>query len=164
MIPAEIDIELLSGEKGCVIPFWSDGSWSLHELLEKLLSLAGPSDIMISSYSISENSIRSIFNICEAGLIRKIRCLFDYRVRKDKIGILLFASNVISEIYLAQCHAKIILIKNDLFTITVITSANLTVNVRYECGAVFNDKYIYEYYRSQLQYAIKNAALLNFNE
>ncbi len=144
-------------------PFWTDGSWSLHQLLEFILEQTGPSDIAISSFSISEASIRSIYNLIEAGIIKKLKCLFDTRTKKDKTDLLFFAAGITSEIFIANCHAKIIIITNKTWHVAIIGSANLTVNQRYECGVICTVPEVVNNLLNHFDAAVKNAVQFTFD-
>jgi hypothetical protein len=141
-------------------PFWTDGSWSLHELLEFIMEQTGPADVCLSSYSISEASVRCFYNLLESGNIKKLTCLFDQRIKKNKPDVLLFASNLTTEIYFTDCHAKLITISNDIWKVVIIGSANFTVNKRYECGVICTIPDIVNKFQYDYNKTIKDASYI----
>lgn len=137
-------------ENSNIIPVASDGEWSMHHLLEYLLRISGPSSVWISSFSITEVAIRTFLNLQEEGLIMDLHCLFDLSVKRHKIGLLNFANNVVSEIAVSKCHAKIILIKNEQHTITVVGSPNFTINDKKEVAVIHKEQWFFEFFFNEL--------------
>jgi hypothetical protein len=123
-------------KQNVTFPFASEGTFSMHELLEFLLTKTGPASVRITSFSITEAAVRSFLNLMEAGVILRLECLFDISVKRHKLGLLYFVNNVASSIALAKCHAKLILIENDKWRISVIGSANFQVNDKIEAGVI----------------------------
>ena len=139
-------LENLKLQKNKDIPFVSDAEFSTHELISHLLNQTGPSAVRISSFSISEMAIRSFFNLQESGQITSLSCLFDFNVKRHKLGLLFFASNVVSCIRLTKVHAKLIFIDNEDWNLVVVTSANLNINDKKEVGIIINSRDHYSFY------------------
>ncbi len=137
-----------------VKPFWSEGKWNMHDLLTFLLKTTGPAKVWLSTFSISEASIRAFNNAMDEGLITELNCLFDYTIKKNKLQLLVFASNVASDIRLTPNHSKIILIENDNWNLTVVGSANMTPNPRKEAGVILTDRNSYLHFKERLVQAM----------
>lgn len=120
-----------------VVLLSSEGEWSLHDLLHRLLSFTGPADVAIASFSISEEAIRCFFSEIESGKIKTLRCLLDYTMRSHKIDLMMFLEIVATDVRTSPNHSKIILIENDTWKVAVIGSANFTPNPRLEIACVF---------------------------
>lgn len=133
-----------------VIPIASDGEWSMHQLLEYLLGISGPARVWISSFSITEVAIRSFLKLQERGLIEELHCLFDLTVKRHKAGLLFFANNVVSEISISKCHAKLILIQNKKYTISVVGSANFNINDKKEVAVIHFGQWFFDFYKDRL--------------
>ena len=118
-------------------------------LLEYLLSVTGPADVRITSFSLTEVAVRTFLNLMEKKGIAGLKCIFDLSVRQHKAGLLFFASNITSEIALAKIHAKLILIGNKDWKIAVTSSANLQINDKVEAGIVAADAGIYSFFLSK---------------
>jgi len=129
-----------------VYPFWSNGRWTLHDLLSYILNKTGPAKVNLSTFSISEVALRSLYNEINQGNIKELNCLFDYTIQKTKLDILYFIFNFAKEIKLAKNHAKLILIENKKWNISIVGSANLSPNPRYETGVILTDPLIYNKY------------------
>jgi hypothetical protein len=128
-----------------VIPLFSDGRWNLYDLLSHCLDYTGPADVRISSFSLSENAVRSFLNDKGNGLIKSISLLFDVSIPHRKIDLMLFAREVFSEIRLYPNHSKMILIDGNRKA-CIISSQNLTPNPRLEIGALFTTDEHYNIY------------------
>lgn len=144
-------------------PFYSDGKWSNHQLFLYLLGLTGKAEVWLSTFSISEVSIRSFASGIEDGLISKLNCLFDHTIKKNKLDLLFFANNVVSDATILPNHAKLILIKNDQWKISVIGSANMTPNPRKEVGIIFTLPYIFDQYLKYFNSAKAEGQLVTFD-
>jgi hypothetical protein len=117
------------------IPFWSDGDFSTHDLLEHVIAYTGKADIYLTAFSISEDAIRRLLLIKEDGLINNITCLFNNQMIRFKTVLYWFISNITTNIRFAPCHAKVIIITGK-FSVMIITSGNLTKNRRLESGVI----------------------------
>lgn len=124
-------------ENNTVTLLSSEGEWSLHDLLHRLLSFTGSADVSIASFSISEEAVRTFASEIESGKIKTLRCLLDYTMRSHKVDLMLFLEMVATEVYTTPNHAKIIIIENDAWNVAVIGSANFTPNPRLEVACVF---------------------------
>ena len=125
--------ELKPGED---IHFASRSAWSMHDLLFYLLEQTGPAKVTLATWAISEQAVRMLLQGLEAGVILGLQALLDRRVRIRKEQVLAFAQNICSRLYLVDCHAKILLIENDQWRVSVSGSANMTKNRRIEAGVI----------------------------
>lgn len=139
-----------------ITPFFCDGNWSLFQLLSHVLKFSGPADVRISSFSLSEDAIRSFINDREAGLLKSITLLFDISIPKRKMDLMLFADFIFSEIRLAPNHSKVILV-NGKYKACIISSQNLTPNPRIEAGVIFTTDEHYNFYSQQFDHYFNNA-------
>ncbi len=105
-----------------------------------------------------------LLNLFESGTINKLKCLFDIRTKKDKLDLLLFAANITTSIYITNCHAKIIIIKNEKWNIAILSSANFLINKRYENGVICSIKDTVNFYKNKFETAIENAVPLSYDE
>jgi hypothetical protein len=135
--------------------FFSHGHWSLHDLFTALIHKTGPAKVYLSTFSLSEVAVRSLYNASKDGLITELQCLVDIRVKRHKLGLLNFAGHLVDTITLANCHAKILILENDSWKIAVVASNNFTVNIRYESGSIITVPEIVDSYKQCLFEAIK---------
>jgi phosphatidylserine/phosphatidylglycerophosphate/cardiolipin synthase-like enzyme len=143
------------------IHYINSGQWSLHELLAWCLKKTGPAAVIVSSFSLSEAAIRSFVNLIDDGLITSLKCLFDLSTKKNKFDLLMFAHNVSGRIYLNSNHSKIMIIQNENNHVVINSSANLTVNRRYESGVIITDPLLAKGYIDTINYIIDESVLLN---
>lgn len=74
-----------------------------------------------------------------------MKCLFDLSVKRYRLGLLFFASNVINQIGMTNIHAKMAFIENENWKVVVITSANLNINDKKEAGVIISMPWHYQY-------------------
>lgn len=146
------------------IPYASEADFSTHELIEHLLKQTGPAAVRISSFSITEIAIRSFLRLRESGLITELTCLFDLTVKRHRLGILFFTSNIVNEVRLAKIHAKLIFIDNADWNLVVITSSNLNVNDKMEVGLVISNPEEYRFYSDCFDKWFDNALKIDPDE
>ena len=131
-------------QKGIAVHFITSGRYSTHDLLLYLLKQTGPADVLISTWSISEMAIRSILQKYTEGIIKSISFLIDPRVKvRNPQPLQILASNF--DYKLKACHAKVALIGNDDWKISIVGSANLTNNPRIERGIIMPFPDVYEF-------------------
>jgi hypothetical protein len=116
--------------------FSTGGQWSMHELMIYLLSITGPADIWKSTWAISEEPVRVIIELLDKKIIRSVKCIFDYKVKEQKSKAFLLAQSNFNSVTLAHCHAKVMVIKNENWSVSVSGSANDTRNPRIERGVI----------------------------
>jgi hypothetical protein len=136
---AKKELESAIGElkPGLLVHFYTTGAWSMHELVAYCLRQTGPSRVTLSTWTITETPARCLMALKDDGLITSLSCVIDQRVRvqSPKAHQLLEAiSDYLAE---ARCHAKTVVIDGGRFPITIVASANMTKNPRYEAGSVF---------------------------
>lgn len=140
----------------------NNGQWSLHDLLAFALDYTGPASVYVSSFSLSESAIRSFLHLIDEGMINALECIFDISTKKNKFDLLFFAGNITSRIYLASNHAKLISVVGKERTVFINTSANLTVNRRYESGILITDAALNSLYHTALMELFAASVLLEF--
>jgi hypothetical protein len=126
--------------EGNTIHFMSNGIFSMHELLEHLLTMTGPAELYITTWAMTENPVRAIKHMIDQGLITKLNCLFDFKIRKNSPKAFQLASNLVAKLHLAHCHAKATVLLNEKHGVTIIGSANYTRNPRIEAGTICFDR------------------------
>jgi len=147
------------------IPFYSEGEFSMHELIEHVLRHYNqPAIVTLSSFSITEEAVRSIINLRDDNLILEISCLFDTSVKHHKLRLLFFGLNVVDHVYLTENHSKIVLFQFVDKLITVIGSANLNKNHKIEAGLVMNNPDVFNFFYNKLSKSIRTAQKVMIND
>lgn len=123
-------------KEGECLQFMTNGAWSSHDMIDFFLRKIGRSDVFLTSWAVSEQAARRVAKLHEDGLINDLTCLFDYRIKDRKYEpVLLFEK--IGKVHLVKIHAKVIILQNSDTAITIITSGNLSKNMRIEAGTIF---------------------------
>lgn len=130
-----------------VLPFFTEGRWSLYHLLSHVLLYTGRATVYISSYSLSEAAIRSFKRDMDSGLIENLFVLLDIGVSHRKADLLLFAISIGAQVRLSPNHSKVVIVENAKHCVAVVTSQNLTPNPRLEAGCVFTNANVSQFYR-----------------
>jgi hypothetical protein len=156
--------ELNALEKDVIFPFASEAKFSMHELLEYLLHLTGPAAVRITSFSITEIAIRSFLNLMENGRITSLECIFDLAVKRHRLGLLYFMNNVVSSIALTKNHSKLILVKNSVWNVTVIGSANFNVNDKIETGVISTQREFFRFFDQRFTRWFQEGIILSKDE
>ena len=116
--------------------FATGGLWSTHELLFHLLKFTGPAKVAIATWSITEQPARMLVNGLNSGLITEMIGLFDVRCKQRAPETYAFAKHNFCKARLTVCHAKVTVIYNDDWCISIVGSSNYTNNPRIEAGVI----------------------------
>ena len=139
------------------IHYVSAGEWSMHELLAHILNLTGPAKVWVLTWSVSENAVKFLLDMLEKKLILDLRAVFDWRVKVRTPTIFAMVKYNIDGIKLNTCHAKMAVIKNDKWAISIVGSANFTNNPRIEAGTISADKDISDFHIKWIDNLIYNS-------
>lgn len=113
--------------------FYSRGAFNLVQLVLYLLAQTGPADVFISSYSIAEDSLATLKRQVEKGAIRSIRFLIDNRVRTISPKPFDYLAGAFPGQYrCCALHAKVALLWNEQWQLSVVGSQNATHNPKLE--------------------------------
>ncbi|HPS51898.1 MAG TPA: hypothetical protein PK892_14430 [Bacteroidales bacterium] len=129
---------------GETVHYYSFGNYNLVRLLVYLLRQTGPAHVFMTSYSFSQKSIEQLQKRIERGEILSFRIIIDNRVKTMSPK----PFQMLSTCFDYRClsiHAKIALIWNDQWKITVITSQNATDNPKMERGVIYTDSKLFEF-------------------
>lgn len=121
-------------ERERIIHFVTYGKWSMHQLIIYLLGQIGPSNLYMTSWSMTEQPLRSLLNLKMQGLLLDAHCILSDRVVERTPKVFDLAQNVFSTLRLIKLHAKVSVLQNDEWCICVVGSANFTTNPRVEAG------------------------------
>ena len=126
------------------VNFWSFGSFSLHQLMFHILKQTGPAHINMCTWSISQVAIEQITRSHGRGEILSIRFLLDPRVKVCKAKPLqMIAANFPYAI--TRVHAKVVLIENENWKISIVSSQNATNNPKLERGVIIVNTEVFDF-------------------
>jgi hypothetical protein len=122
------------------VQYCTGGRWSMHEMVRMILLKTGPAKVWMTTWTITEEPMRVLLDLIKTGYISELSAVLDYRIEKRKPEAFQLASNIITRIKLTKCHAKVAVIRNEEWNITIVGSANFSKNPRIEAGVIFTDK------------------------
>lgn len=126
--------------------FYSKGAFNLIQLVLYLLKQTGPAHVFISSYSISEESLATLLRYKERGDILSIRFLIDNRVRTISPKPFDYLVTAFPDCYrCCALHAKVALIWNDEYNLSVVGSQNATHNPKLERGIIHTEETVFQF-------------------
>lgn len=118
--------------------------FQLYHLLEFILEQTGSANVVLTTFSVSEEFVRKLVQMKNSGLISRLVIIADHRTAVKALRLTLFTNNVSEELSLGNNHAKVLLIENECWKISVVTSQNQTRGNRIECGMICTIPEIYE--------------------
>lgn len=126
--------------------FYSKGAFNLIQLVLYLLKQTGPAHVFISSYSISEESLATLLRYKERGDILSIKFLIDNRVRTISPKPFDYLVTAFPNCYrCCALHAKVALIWNDEYCLSVVGSQNATHNPKLERGIIHTEETVFQF-------------------
>jgi len=145
---AEIDKSLTKAigqlQNGKTTHYYSWGNFNLVRLIMYILKQTGPAHAFMTSYSFSQKSIEQLKNRMDKNELLSFRVIIDNRVKS--MSPLPF--QMLKSCFDYRCtsiHAKIALIWNENWHISIITSQNATDNPKLERGTIFTDASVFNF-------------------
>jgi hypothetical protein len=120
-----------------------------HEVMVKLVEIAGPCRMVIANYSLTEFPARILSQLKGTGAIKHLTMLLDrtvYRTPKMRA----FAESIADEIAFDDNHAKVILIESEKRKWIFLSSSNLTKNHRWEFGVVLWNQAKHDFFKEKI--------------
>ncbi len=131
-------------EQGKSTHYYSYGNFNLVRLMLYIINQTGPVHAFMTSYSFSQKSIEQIQRRLEQNLLLSFRVIIDNRVRSlsPKPFQMLIES---FDYRCSSIHAKVALLWNDKWKISIVTSQNATDNPKLERGTIFTDNSVFNF-------------------
>lgn len=145
-------------------PLQSHLGRGLHTLglLGWILEQTGPADVYVSTFSTSDAFLRGFYNLKKKDLVLKSVLLADLKASKKTYRLYKEMQSNFDAVYLSQNHSKVVLVQNDRWTVTVISSQNQTYGDRAECTLVTtNQEIFYQQYSGFSELVDNNSIQLN---
>jgi len=152
VVPGVITRSIGLLEHGRQKHYYSDGNFNLIRLIFHLLKQTGPAHVFMSTYSISQQSLEKVQNALNKKDLLSIRFLIDNRVKVMSPK----PFQMLRQSFTYRCislHAKVALLENDDWKISIVTSQNATDNPKLERGVIFTDDRIFNFDKQQLENA-----------
>ena len=124
--------------------YYSWGNFNLVRLIIYLIRQTGPVHCLMTSYSFSQTSIEQLQNRIEKKDLLSFRVIIDNRVKtmSPKPFQMLMQS---FEYRCTSVHAKVALLWNDKWKLSIVTSQNATDNPKLERGTIFTDYSVFDF-------------------
>jgi len=118
--------------------FVTKGQFSLIDVLRRILDQTGPADVVVSTWTSAGADIAEAFDLLDDGRIRSIRFLVDHFFQRRKPQFCGQIRKLFGDesIRVTRNHAKLVVITNEEWKISVLTSMNLNTNPRLEYALV----------------------------
>lgn len=131
-------------QHGKTTHFYSWGNFNLVRLMAYLMKQTGPVHAFMTSYSFSQKSIEQLKRRLEQRELLSFRVIIDNRVRTMSPK----PFQMLMESFDYRCtsiHAKVALLWNDEWKITILTSQNATDNPKLERGTIYTDEDVFQF-------------------
>ena len=126
-------------EAGDVLSWWTDGRWSMHELIGGVLDRTGPARLTVATWTVKEAPLRALKTLQERGQIVRLVGIVDSRNEGTNADAYHYARRFFDQVVKVHNHAKIAVIQNERWSVSIVGSANLTKNPRREAGVILTD-------------------------
>jgi hypothetical protein len=131
-------------EQGKTLHYYSYGNFNLVRLMMHIIKQTGPVHAFMTSYSFSQTSIEQLQKRLETGALLSFRVIVDNRVRSMSP----IPFQMLTQCFNYRCssiHAKVALLWNEQWTVSIVTSQNATDNPKMERGTIFTSKEVFEF-------------------
>ncbi|MBV5313650.1 MAG: hypothetical protein JZU47_10165 [Prolixibacteraceae bacterium] len=131
-------------KNGFTTHFYSWGNFNLVRLMLYILKQTGPAHAFMTSYSFSQKSIEQLKHRLEKQDLLSFRVIIDNRVKSMSPLPFQMLMNCF-DYRCTSIHAKVALIWNESWKITILTSQNATDNPKLERGTIFTDPSVFNF-------------------
>jgi hypothetical protein len=146
-------------KSGVTTFFLSDGYWSMHDLVLRLLQQFNPAELYITTYAIREQSIRAILLAKDDKLISNVNMLLDQRATVRTPEVYQLAKHNFAKVTLAAVHAKVTILKHPEGCVSIVGSSNWTNNPKLESGVVSTDEALGNWYIDNIKKMIDGSSI-----
>lgn len=112
-------------------------------LLGWILQQTGRADVYVSTFSTSDAFLSGFLRLRRRKLIAHATLVADLKAARKTVQLYRLMQSCFDHVHLAMNHSKIVLVHNDSFTVSVISSQNQTYGDRAECTMVTTDPFAY---------------------
>lgn len=118
-------------------------TYQLFDYIREVQKQIGPCNLRICTFSNSEEFLRRMLVFKTRGRFMEMEIVSDRRGLTKTMKLASLMRNVYSRSYVAANHGKMVLMYNDDFKVSILTSQNQTRGSRYEVHTITNDPVIY---------------------
>ena len=118
------------------VDFCTAGELSIFQLVQYALTVTGPADLYLSTWTIKEDPARSLIQLKEKGTIKNLYGIFDQRIKTLDAGHFHLIETGMTKFALTKNHAKVVVIEGKELSLCIVSSANFSNNPRIEAGFI----------------------------
>ena len=156
----DLESKIGNPDESKVINYVTDGAWSMHHLLAYLVQKCGNSRVYVSTWRMSEESLRVIQGLKSVGLIKEFNLIISDRMKSHNPQEHQLAKEVCDRLVFAKNHSKVLVIRGEHCTATVISTANFSTNRRIESGVIFYDWKISAFNKGWMENVLEGKGLV----
>ena len=145
-------------DKGCHIIGLTMGEFSLIDMIKSILDKTGPADLYIATWSAGIKDAHQVKWLADTNLITGLRLLTDhsYVNRQSKYAASITDLFGAENIRTSEMHAKFVIIKNEHYSVTVLSSMNLNANKTCETYTIYENQEICDFYMNFINHHFDN--------
>lgn len=122
-------------EQNSMINFWTFGRYAMDDILKWVVAQIGPCDVTCCTWAITTQAVETILRLSKDGLLRSFRIWIDPRVKvRNPQPLQMLQLNF--PVVIAPVHAKVTVLSNDDWKVSVSGSMNFTSNPQPERGII----------------------------
>lgn len=149
----------------CAVQPYFSKDVQLADLIEWTVNQIGRSDIVISTFSTSEEFLRRLHRMKKDGKVLHCELICDLRAARKTISLKQFMESTFDRVYLSQNHSKVVLLSSGSNRVAIVTSQNQTRGDRYEAGIITSDQFTFSTLQAGLHKCRENSIQIkDFNE
>lgn len=133
----------------------------LADLIEWVINQIGRADIVISTFSTSEDFLRRLLRLKKSSKISSCELICDLRAARKTILLKPFMESEFDGVHLAQNHSKVVLLSAAGNNVAIVTSQNQTRGDRYEAGIITTDPFTFSTLHAALKSCCENSVLIS---
>lgn len=115
----------------------------LADVIVSVLEHIGPAELVISTFSTSEEFLRRIWRLKQTGRITSAALFCDLKAARKTVHLYTFITSIFDAVHLAENHSKVVLLGNGRYKVSIVTSQNQTRGNRFECGIISSSPELY---------------------
>lgn len=112
-------------------------------LLSWILAQTGPADVYVTTFSTSDAFLRGLLNLRKKDLLLRTVLLADLKASRKTYRLYKEMQACFDAVYLGKNHSKVVLVQNDRWTVTAVSSQNQTYGDRAECTLVTTSQEVF---------------------
>jgi hypothetical protein len=134
--------------KGCHIIGLTMGEFSLIDMIRSVLEKTGPAQLYIATWSAGIKDAHQVKWMADTNLVTGIRLLTDhsYVNRQSKYAASISELFGVENIRTSEMHAKFVIIQNEHYSVTILSSMNLNANKTCETFTIYENEEIADFY------------------